>query len=186
MSVFAGQLTSCRLRNGVFHKYPASQGRTFHNSCVPFSYRPPYKLTCDSNSSPLPSDQRRWPGCQHSNHTTRKSTSLAAVIELYRSPPPFVHFYIKLLFVDDTHTSTTLHSHLRPQNSFHLLEVLLPFLLSRLHTKDFNPKKIPIGGITQQRSHRNPPDSRASLSMSNCVSVSSSMRVPEFSTTWSA
>ena len=144
---------------------------------------PPSKLTCGSDSSPFPNHQRRWPGRQHPNHTTREPASPVVVMG---SPPLFVHFYTKLLFADDTHTYTTSHAYFLFHSPPHFLEVLFRSLLSRLHAKDFNAKKIPIGGISQQRNHTNPPDSRLSLLISNCVSVSSSMRVPEFSTTWSA
>lgn len=147
---------------------------------------PASTFTCDSNSSPFPNHQGRWPGHQYPNHTTRKPTSPVVVVGLRCGLQPFVHFYTKLLFANNAHTFTALHSHLLFQNSPHFLVVLLLSLLSRLHAKDFNAKKIPIGGISQQRSHTNPPDSRVSLLMSNFVSVSSSRRVPEFSTTWSA
>ena len=147
---------------------------------------PPSQLTCDSNPSPFPNYQRRWTGRQYPNHTTHKPTSPVVAVGLRCGLPPFVHFYPKLLFADNAHTFTALHSHLLFQSSLHFLGALLLSLLSRLHAKDFSAKKIPIGGISQQRSHTNPPDSRVSLLISNFVSVSSSIRVPEFSTTWSA
>ena len=77
----------------------------------------------------------------------------------------------------------TPYSHLPFQDMFRFLEALLLSLLIHFHAKVCNPKSIPIGGINQQRSHTNPPDLRVSLLISSWVSVSSSNRVPEFSTT---
>ena len=80
----------------------------------------------------------------------------------------------------------TSYSHPSFQDSPRLLEALFLFLLNPLHAKDFNANMIATGGTSQQRSHVDPPDSRVSLLTSIWVSVSSSTRVPEFSTTWSA